>query len=91
MKKESSDKTRFCISHEGLTNGRKTFYIYHVSCLKIEQKTCFEKRWGSKENKFSRLLTSHVNHTVKMRSIINRSRKTTEDEDEDLSVDVDGD
>ena len=44
----------------------KPFYIYHVSCLKIEQKTCFEKRWGSKENKFSRLLTSHVNHSGEM-------------------------
>ena len=25
MKRESSDKTRFCVSHEGLSNGLGTF------------------------------------------------------------------
>ena len=36
MKRESSDKTRFCVSHHGLSNGLETFCL---PCFMFKNKT----------------------------------------------------
>ena len=36
MKRESSDKTRFCVSHDGLSNGLETFCL---PCFMFKNKT----------------------------------------------------
>ena len=46
MKRESSDKTRFCVSHDGLSNGLETFCL---PCFMFKNKTknMFLNRRGS--------------------------------------------
>ena len=46
MKRDSSDKTRFCVSHDGLTNGLETF-CFQRFVFKYKTKNFFLNRRGS--------------------------------------------